>query len=82
MAPACPGVFSPLAESDYLNADLHRAISLPLRGLTGKVTVNGQDYNSVNAFNESTLNDDEVANILTYVLNSWNSKEAILRHPK
>ena len=36
-------------------------------GLTGKVTVNGSDYNSVMP-PMSQLNDDEVANILTFVL--------------
>jgi nitrite reductase (NO-forming) len=64
------GVFPPLAKSDYLAADLHRTIGIPLRGLTGKVTVNGTEYNSVMP-PMSQLNDDEVANILTFVLNSW-----------
>ena len=41
-----------------------------LHGLTGPVTVNGKDYNSVMP-PMSQLNDDEIANILTYVLNSW-----------
>jgi nitrite reductase (NO-forming) len=40
--------------------------------LTGKVTVNGQDYNSVMP-PMTQLNDDEVANILTFVLNSWDN---------
>jgi len=65
-----PGVFPPLAKSDYLAADTHRAIGIPLRGLTGKITVNGTEYNSVMP-PMSQLNDDEVANILTFVLNSW-----------
>ena len=41
-----------------------------LNGLSGPVTVNGKQYNSVMP-PMSQLNDDEVANILTYVLNSW-----------
>jgi len=41
-----------------------------LRGLTGKLKVNGADYDSVMP-PMNQLNDDEVANILTYVLNSW-----------
>jgi nitrite reductase (NO-forming) len=41
-----------------------------LHGLTGKVTVNGSEYNSVMP-PMNQLNDDEVANILTYVLNTW-----------
>jgi nitrite reductase (NO-forming) len=65
-----PGVFPPLAKSDYLAADVKRAIGFVLRGLTGKVTVNGQEYNSVMP-PMTQLNDDEIANILTYVVNSW-----------
>jgi len=65
-----PGVFPPLAKSDFLAADVTRATGIVLRGLTGKVTVNGQEYNSVMPPMQQ-LTDDEVANILTYVLNSW-----------
>ena len=65
-----PGVFPPLAKSDYLAADPKRAIDIVLHGLTGPVKVNGQDYNSVMP-PMSQLTDDEVANILTYVLGSW-----------
>jgi len=65
-----PGVFPPLAKSDFLNADPKRAIGIVLHGLTGKVTVNGADFVSVMP-PMSQMNDDELANILTYVLNSW-----------
>jgi len=66
------GVFPPLAKSDYLTTDPKRAIGVLLHGLTGKVSVNGQEYNSVMP-PMNQLNDDEVANILTYVLNSWDN---------
>ena len=65
-----PGVFPPLAKSDFLAANPKRAISIVTHGLTGKLTVNGQPYDSVMP-PMSQLNDDEIANILTYVLNSW-----------
>lgn len=65
-----PGVFPPIARSDYLNADVKRAIGVVLNGLNGKVTVNGTEYNSVMP-PMTQLNDDEVANILSYVINSW-----------
>ena len=65
-----PGVFPPLAKSDYLAADPKRAIGVVLHGLTGKVTVNGGEYDSVMP-PMNQLNDDAIANILTYVLNSW-----------
>jgi nitrite reductase (NO-forming) len=38
----------------------------------GKITVNGKDYNSVMP-PMNQLTDDEVANISTYVLNSWDN---------
>ena len=61
--PGLPGVFPPLAKSDFLAADPKRAIDIVLHGLTGKVTVNGKEYNSVMP-PMSQLNDDEIANIL------------------
>jgi nitrite reductase (NO-forming) len=65
-----PNVFPPLAGSDFLNADKKRAMGIVLNGLTGPVTVNGQTFNSVMP-PMSQLNDDEIANILTYVLSQW-----------
>ena len=66
-----PGVFPPLAKSDYLAThskdDLIRVV---LNGLSGPVKVNGQDYNSVMP-PMSQLTDDEIANILTYVQGTW-----------
>ena len=68
-----PNVFPPLAKSDYLNADKNRAIHIVLNGLSGPVTVNGAKFDSVMP-PMSQLNDDEVANIVTFVLNSWGNK--------
>jgi|GEM_PF-16049 len=70
-----PDVFPPLAGSDYLLADSKHAIAVVLNGLTGPITVNGNNYNSVMA-PLSNLNDDEVAHILTYVNNAWGNKGA------
>jgi len=65
-----PNVFPPLAKSDYLAKDPKKLIDIVLHGLTGPVTVNGKDYNSVMP-PMTQLTDDEIANIGTYVLNSW-----------
>jgi nitrite reductase (NO-forming) len=70
-------VFPPLAGSDFLMADKLRSIGIALNGRTGPVVVNGKTVNSVMP-PMSQLNDDEIANILTYVRNSWgNSGEAV-----
>ena len=67
----------PLAGSDFLMADKQRSIGIVLDGLNGKVAVNGNTFNSVMP-PMSQLNDDELANILTFVRNSWgNSGEAV-----
>lgn len=61
--------FPPVANSDYLNADKTRAIAAVLFGLTGPVTVNGQQFNSV--MPALGMSDNDVANVLTYIYNNW-----------
>ncbi len=67
-----PKAFPPLAKSDYLNKDPKRAISAILNGLSGKITVNGQEYDSV--MPAVALDDEKVANVVTYIMNSWGNK--------
>ncbi len=64
------GAFPPLAESDYLAAGAGPAIEAVINGLSGPVTVNGKDYNAVMP-NLSYLSDEEVADVVTFVMNSW-----------
>ncbi|MDP3070530.1 MAG: copper-containing nitrite reductase [Opitutaceae bacterium] len=72
-----PGVFPPLAKSDYMLADRERAIRTILKGMTGKVTVNGQTYDSVMPPLEAAITDAQAADVLTYVFNAWgNSGDA------
>ena len=66
-----PGAFPPLAGSDYLLSDPERAIGVLLNGLSGEITVSGQAYNGV--MPAVQLSDEKVANVLTYILNSWNN---------
>ncbi|MBT8064195.1 MAG: c-type cytochrome [Gammaproteobacteria bacterium] len=66
------GAFPPLAESDYLAPGPGPAIDAVLNGLSGKITVNGTDYNAVMP-NLSYLDDSEVADVILYVMNSWNN---------
>lgn len=66
-----PAVFPPLAGSDYMLADRDRAVRVVLKGLTGPVTVNGQTINSAMPPQEAALTDAQIADVLTYVFNSW-----------
>jgi len=64
-----PAAFPPLANSDYLNADVERSIAAVLFGMSGEITVNGETYNSV--MTSQGLSDEETANVMTYVYNNW-----------
>lgn len=67
-----PVSFPPLAKSDYLAADLPRAIAGVVNGLSGEITVNGTKFDQV--MPAATLSDDEVAAAFTFVLNSFGNK--------
>ena len=67
-----PGAFPPLAQSDYLEGDRKQVLSAALFGLSGPITVNGVDYNAVMP-NLCYLSDREVADIVTYVMHSWDN---------
>jgi mono/diheme cytochrome c family protein len=64
-----PNVFPPLAGSDYLNADKGRAVKTVINGRQGEIVVNGQRFN--NSMPKFPLTDDDIANALTYVYNSF-----------
>ena len=64
-----PGAFPPLAGSDYFKGNPSKLISTVTHGLSGAITVNGKPYNGV--MPKQTLSDEEIANVVTYVLNSF-----------
>ena len=73
-----PGVFPPLAKSDYLAARSEKLprdelIGIAINGLQGKISVNGTDYNGVMP-QIAHLQDPEIAALLTYITNSWGNK--------
>ena len=67
------GAFPPLAGSDYFNADHKRAIDIVKNGKSGKITVNGNQFNGV--MPALGLSDEDIANVLTYVSNTWGNKK-------
>ncbi|MBS0631404.1 MAG: nitrite reductase, copper-containing [Verrucomicrobia bacterium] len=72
-----PNIFPPLAKSDFLLADRDRAVRIVLKGLVGPLTVNGKKFDSAMPPQEAALTDQQVADVLTYIFNTWgNSGEA------
>jgi len=72
-----PGVFPPLAGSEWVNAQEGTPVKILLAGLSGSVTVKGQTYNGqMPSFKQ--LSDDDIAAVLSYLRSSWgNSAPAV-----
>lgn len=68
-----PGQFPPLAGSEWvLEAVPSRLIRIPLNGLSGPITVKGQEWNSQMLALGATMPDNEdLAAILTYIRQAW-----------
>lgn len=67
-----PGVFPPLAGSDWLKADIDRAIKVLCEGLSGPLVVNGQRFD--NAMPAQILDDQQVADVISFVGASWGNE--------
>lgn len=68
-----PKVYPPLASSDYLLNNRVKSIAAVKYGLSGEIKVNGVIYNSAMA--ASGLTDNEVADVMNYILNSWGNED-------
>ena len=61
--------FPPLAGSDYLMGKRTASIRAVKYGQEGPIEVNGKTYNAIMA--PLYLEDEEVADVLNFVMNSW-----------
>ena len=66
-----PGVYPPLAGSDWAQGPEDRVIRIVLNGLSGPVKVSGKDFNNVMTPFGTILKDEQIAQILTYVRSEW-----------
>ncbi|BAO74346.1 c-type cytochrome [Winogradskyella sp. PG-2] len=67
-----PKAFPPIADSDYLRENQNDCIKGIKNGMAGEMVVNGVEYNSIMA--PLGLTDDEVADVMNYINNSWGNK--------
>jgi len=65
------GVYPPLNKSDYLLENIDKSIYSIKYGLKGEIIVNGIKYNGV-MINQG-LEDDEIADVMNYITNSWDN---------
>lgn len=66
-------LYPPLAKSDYLKENLVKSICSMKYGLMGEIEVNGVKYNQ-NMPGIPTLTPLEIAEISTYINNSWGNE--------
>lgn len=69
-----PGLNPPLNQTTYVLGDQNRLINIVLNGFNEEIEINGQTYsNPMPAFG-TVLKDDEIADVLTYIRNSFTNK--------
>ncbi|HEY3757912.1 MAG TPA: cytochrome c [Opitutaceae bacterium] len=73
-----PGVYPPLAGSEWAQGSPDRVIRILLAGLGGPITVEGKTFSTAQmpSFGASGFNwsDDKISQVLTYVRQEWGNK--------
>ncbi|TRX49866.1 cytochrome c [Fulvivirga sp. M361] len=72
-----PGTYPPLAATDWVTGGKERLIGVVINGIQGEIEVNGTLYNGVMP-PMSYLSDKQVADILTYVRNSFGNEASAI----
>jgi len=68
-----PETFPPLDGAAWAVGDPERATKIVLHGLMGELEVKGHKYNNVMAPLGAALNDQQIADVLTYVRQNWSN---------
>jgi mono/diheme cytochrome c family protein len=69
-----PNQAPPFLGSDWVLGNPNRLIRIPLAGLTGPITVNGQQWNLAMPAMGAALPDNDLAAVLTYIRQSWGNQ--------
>ena len=72
-----PGVFPPLADSEWVKGDQAILSNILLHGIQGQIEVKGMSYNGLMPA-WSTLSDGEIAAVITYIRSDWGNKESAI----
>jgi mono/diheme cytochrome c family protein len=68
-----PDINPPVAKADYIKKPAKTLINIILKGQSGDVAVNGKKYNTPMPA-QDYLTDEQIADVLNYVRNSWGNK--------
>lgn len=70
-------VYPPLHQSDYMQNNFEAVLCLIKNGIDGPLLVNGKEYNQAMP-GIATLTDLEIAEIATYIYNTWEHKRGLV----
>ena len=70
-------LFPPLNQSDFVDAHFEKVICIMEHGISGELIVNGKSFNK-EMKGIPSLTDLEIAEIATYVYNSWGRERGIV----
>jgi mono/diheme cytochrome c family protein len=71
-----PGVFPPLAGSEWVQGQPSTAAAILLHGVTGSLSVKGSTYNGAMPAFGGQLSDEQIAAVLTHVRSQWGNTAA------
>ncbi len=66
-----PGIYPPLAGSEWAAGPDERIIRIVLDGVSGPITVKGASFNNAMPAFGPQLKDEQIAGVLTYVRSEW-----------
>ncbi len=69
-----PNQAPPFAGSEWVLGSPNRMIRIPLAGLSGPLSVKGQEWNLAMPAMGAALSEDDLAAVLTYIRQSWGNK--------
>jgi mono/diheme cytochrome c family protein len=69
-----PNQAPPLAGAELVLGSANRLIHIPLAGLQGPLTVKGQQWNLAMPAMGAALSDEDLADVLSYMRQSWGNK--------
>ncbi len=72
--------YPPLANSDWLTTKTTESIQAIKFGLKGAITVNGKNYKRT--MPKQKLEDNEIANVMNYIMNNWENKQKQMITPE
>lgn len=68
-----PGMYPSIQKTDWVSGDKNRLIKLVLEGMSGPITVNGEEFDQVMP-QHAFLTDQQIADLLTYIRKNFGNK--------